>query len=100
MSQVKTYKRLEPVQKLAIVNARLRHGDLSNIAKSTESNPTTVRNVIEGKVENLRILNVAYDKVRQRKKNSEVIRTLELSNKKKSQTKEVPAKATTKVTAK
>jgi len=92
MSQVKTYKRLEPIQKLAIVNARLRHGDLSKIAKATESNPTTVRNVIEGKVENLKILNAAYDKVRQRKKNSEVIRTLELASKKKAQAQVVTSK--------
>lgn len=93
MSQVKTYKRLEPVQKLAIVNSRLRHGDLSSIAKSTSSNPITVKNVIEGNVENLRILNVAYDKVRSRRKNSEVIRTLELnSNKKKNLTQLATAK--------
>lgn len=69
-----TYKKLTAVQKLVVVNQRLRHGDMSKVAKRTEFSPTTVKNVIEGKTENDRVLNVAYDLTRGRKKNFQVIK--------------------------
>lgn len=86
------YKKLEPAQKLAIVNARLRHGDISKIARVVDTNTTKVKNVIDGTVEDSRILNVAYDTVRQRKKNSEVIRSLQIANKKANQVQAVTSK--------
>jgi len=81
MSNV-TYKKLEPIQKLAIVNARLRHGDMSKIAKKTNSNPAAVKKVIEGLAEDKKILNVAYNAVRNRKKNFQVIKELQVASKK------------------
>jgi hypothetical protein len=77
-----TYKKLESVQKLAIVNSRLRHGDMAKIAKNSDSNPTSVRNVIEGIKEDKRILNAAYEIVRRRKKNFHVIKDLQIAQKK------------------
>ena len=35
MSEKKTYKKLTPVQKLVVVNARLRRGDMSKVANIT-----------------------------------------------------------------
>jgi predicted transcriptional regulator len=69
-----TYKKLSTVQKLVVVNQRLRHGDMSKVARKTEFSPTTVKNVIEGKTENGRVLNAAYDLTRGRKKNFQVIK--------------------------
>ena len=73
MSEKKTYKKLTPVQKLVVVNARLRRGDMSKVSNITGFSPTTVRTVLEGRSFNDRILNVAYDMTRQRKKNFQVI---------------------------
>lgn len=73
-NQKSTYKKLEPNQKLASVNARLRHGDMSKVAKKTGFSSTTVSGVLEGRIENMRILNVAYDLTRNRKKNFKVIK--------------------------
>ena len=72
----KTYQKIKPVQKLIVVNSRLRHGDMSKIAKSTGVSPYTVKSVIEGKQENFKVLNVAYDVTRGRKKNFQVIQTM------------------------
>lgn len=72
----KTYKRLTPVQKLVVVNQRLRHGDMSKVAKKTGFSSSTVSSVLEGRSENERILNVAYDMTRNRKKNFQVIKDL------------------------
>lgn len=79
-----TYKKLKPVQKLAIVNSRLRHGDVAKVAKATGYSSPAVRNVLEGSSENNRILNVAYDLTRNRKKNFQVIK--DLTSKKKTTT--------------
>lgn len=76
MSEKKTYKKLTPVQKLVVVNARLRHGDMSKVAKKTGFSPTTVKTVVEGRSTNERILNAAYDVTRQRKKNFQVIKDM------------------------
>jgi hypothetical protein len=76
MSQSKTYKKLQPVQKLVVVNSRLRHGDMSKVAKKTGFSSSTVSSVLEGRTENERILNVAYDMTRNRKKNFQVIKDL------------------------
>jgi len=76
MSEKKTYKKLTPVQKLVVVNARLRHGDMAKIAQRTGFSSTTVRTVVEGRSLNDRILNTAYDMTRQRKKNFQVIKDM------------------------
>lgn len=73
MSEKKTYKKLTPVQKLVVVNARIRRGDMAKVANITGFSSTTVRTVLEGRSFNDRILNVAYDMTRQRKKNFQVI---------------------------
>lgn len=76
MSEKKTYKKLTPVQKLVVVNARLRHGDMAKVAKRTGFSSTMVKTVVEGRSVNDRILNTAYDMTRQRKKNFKVIKDM------------------------
>lgn len=76
MSEKKTYKKLTPIQKLVVVNARLRHGDMSKVAKKTGFSPAMVKTVVEGRSANDRILNTAYDMTRQRKKNFQVIKDM------------------------
>jgi predicted transcriptional regulator len=76
MSKTKTYKKLQPVQKLIVVNSRLRHGDMSKVAKKTGFSSTLVSSVIKGNSENGKILNAAYDMTRSRKENFQVIRDL------------------------
>jgi hypothetical protein len=76
MSEKKTYKKLTPVQKLVVVNARLRHGDMSKVAKKTGFSQAMVKTVVEGRSFNDRILNTAYDMTRQRKKNFQVIKDM------------------------
>ena len=71
-----TYKRLQPNEKLAVVNGRLRHGDMSKVAKKTGVSSTTVTSVIEGRKEDMKVLNAAYNITRSRKKNFQVIKQL------------------------
>ncbi len=73
---MKTYKKLTPVQKLVVVNARLRRGDMAKVANMTGYSPTTVGSVLEGRTFNDRVLNTAYDITRQRKKNFHVIKDM------------------------
>ena len=73
MTEKKTYRKLTPVQKLVVVNSRLRHGDMSKVAKKTGFSSSTVSSVLEGRTENERVLNTAYDITRSRKKNFQVI---------------------------
>jgi hypothetical protein len=70
------YRKIKPVQKLVVVNSRLRHGDLSKVARITGFSPSTVKSVIEGNTENFRVLNAAYDVTRSRKKNFQVIKDM------------------------
>ena len=76
MSIQKPFKRLTPVQKLVVVNARLRRGDMAKVANITGYSPTTVGSVLEGNSFNDRILNAAYDMTRFRKKNFHVIKDM------------------------
>lgn len=71
-----TYQKVKPVQKLIVVNSRLRHGDLSKVARIAGVSPTTVKSVIEGNSENFKVLNAAYDVTRSRKKNFQVIKDM------------------------
>ena len=70
------YKKLQPVQKLVVVNQRLRHGDVSRVSKETGFSSSKVTSVLDGKSEEQRILNVAYNLTRNRKKNFQVIKAL------------------------
>jgi len=70
------YTKLKPVQKLVVVNSRLRHGDMSKVSKKTGFSSSKVSSVLRGKSENDRILNVAYDLTRNRKENFKVIQDL------------------------
>ena len=70
------YKKVEPIQKLVIVNQRMRHGDVSKISKKLETTSHKVNSVLDGKSEDSKILNAAYNMTRNRKKNTQVIKTL------------------------
>ena len=76
MQERKSYRKLTPTEKLVVVSSRLRHGDMSKVAKKTGFSSSTVSSVLEGRTENERILNTAYDITRGRKKNFQVIKTL------------------------
>ena len=76
-----TYQKLQPIQKLVVVNSRLRHGDMSKIAKKVGISSTTVKSVIEGNSDNERVLNAAYNITRSRKKNFHVIKDFQTSSK-------------------
>jgi hypothetical protein len=71
-----SYKKLTYLQKVSIVNRKLRIGDISRIAEATEYSSTHVSDVLSGKRFNNRILNEAYDTVRGRVSNPERIKTL------------------------
>jgi len=75
-----TYKKLDPTQKLVSVNARLRHGDMSKVAKKTGASSALVTSVIEGRKEDKKVLNAAYNMTRDRKKNFHVIKDLQKKN--------------------
>jgi hypothetical protein len=70
------YNKVQPAQKLATINSRLRHGDMSKLSKKTGFSSSLITSVIEGRTENERVLNVAYDMTRGRKKNAQVIKDL------------------------
>lgn len=54
-------------QKRAIVNAARRRGDVTRVARRTGFAISTVSEVLSGKYNNARIVNVAYDMSRGRK---------------------------------
>jgi hypothetical protein len=49
---------------------------MSKVSKTTGFSSTKITSVLEGKTENDRIINVAYDLTRKRKKNFQVIKDL------------------------
>jgi hypothetical protein len=63
------YKKLSYTQKLANYNQRKRHGDVVKIAWETNYSEAHVSDVLNGKYENTRIMNRAYDNARGRKVN-------------------------------
>ncbi len=71
-----SYKKLTYLQKVSIVNRKLRIGDISRVAEATGYSITYVSDIISGKHFNNRILNEAYDTVRGRVSNPERIKTL------------------------
>ena len=71
-----SYKKLTYLQKVSIVNRKLRIGDIAKIAEQTEYSSTHVSDVLSGRRFNNQILNEAYDTVRGRISNPQKIRTL------------------------
>ena len=71
-----SYRKLTYLQKLSIVNRKLRIGDVARIAENTEYSPSHVSNVISGYDQNLRIVNNAYNMVRDRMANPQKIKAL------------------------
>lgn len=63
------YKKLSYTQKLANYNQRKRNGDVVKIAWETFYSETHVSDVLNGKYENNRIMNKAYDTARGRRAN-------------------------------
>jgi hypothetical protein len=64
-----SYRKLNYTQKLANYNQRKRHGDVVKIAWETSYSEAHVSDVLNGKYENTRIMNKAYDTARGRKVN-------------------------------
>jgi hypothetical protein len=67
MENKKTRSQLSMNQKRAIVKAARRRGDVTRIARRTGFAISTVSEVLSGKYNNARIVNVAYDMSRGRK---------------------------------
>ena len=67
MENKKTRLQLSMNQKRAIVKAARRRGDVTRIARRTGFAISTVSEVLSGKYNNARIVNVAYDMSRGRK---------------------------------
>jgi hypothetical protein len=68
-----SYRKMSYIQKLAIVNNRKRHGDVTATAIATEYSPSYVSEVLSGKYCNERIINRAYDRARGRIENTELV---------------------------
>jgi hypothetical protein len=68
-----SYRKLSYSQKLAIVNNRKRHGDITATAIETDYSPNYVSEVLSGKHYNERILNRAYNRARARIENAHLV---------------------------
>ena len=64
-----SYQKLSYTQKLVNYNQRKRFGDVTVIAERTGYSTTHVSDVLNGKYENSRIMNAAYDRARGRNVN-------------------------------
>ena len=64
-----SYQKLSYTQKLVNYNQRKRFGDVTVIAERTGYSTTLVSDVLNGKYENSRIMNAAYDRARGRNVN-------------------------------
>jgi hypothetical protein len=69
----KTYVKRTPIEKLAIVNSRFRSGDLQKVVTKTGFKTPVVTKTINGNVINEKVLNYAFDMVRNRKPNLELL---------------------------
>jgi hypothetical protein len=67
------YKIRTYIQKCIIANRRLRSGDVSRISQRTGYSKTHVHDVLKGKEFNTKIMNKAFDMLRGRIQNSELI---------------------------
>jgi hypothetical protein len=68
-----TYRKLPYTAKLAVINSRLRSGDVTNVANRTGFSTSFTSEVIGGIYRNDRIVNRAYDMTRGRIKNTQLI---------------------------
>jgi len=68
-----SYRKLPYTAKLAVINSRLRQGDVANVAERTGFSPSFTSEVIGGIYRNDRIVNRAYDMTRGRIKNTQLI---------------------------
>ena len=68
-----TYRKLPYTAKLAVINSRLRQGDVSEVATRIGFSPSFTSEVIGGIYRNDRIVNRAYDMTRGRIKNTQLI---------------------------
>lgn len=71
-----SYRKLTYIQKAALVNRKLRAGDITRIAENTGYSNTHVSDVISGKYFNDQLLNAAYDMTRGRVSNVKKINDL------------------------
>lgn len=74
-----SYRKLTYIQKVSLVNRKLRIGDVSIIAGETGYSATHVSDVLRGKQINERILNKAYDFTRGRVTNATKIEKMQNS---------------------
>lgn len=68
-----TYRKLPYTAKLAVINQRLRQGDLVKVAERAGYSPNYTSEVIAGLYQNTKIVNKAFDMTRGRIKNSKLI---------------------------
>ena len=61
------YRKLNRTAKMAVIAAKRQHGDLTQISFRTGYSVSHVCNVLHGRDQNSRILNFAYNMVRNRK---------------------------------
>lgn len=64
-----TKNRLSQAEKLSVIQARRRRGDITHIAQRTGFAVSTVSEALAGKFSNTEIVNAAYTMTRQRKPN-------------------------------
>lgn len=69
-SKRSSYNKLSYIQKVSIINRRLRLGDITNVSVATGYSATHVSDVVAGKYFNDRIINEAYDVTRGRISNA------------------------------
>jgi hypothetical protein len=71
-----SYTKRSYIQKAAIVNRRLRKGDITKVAGATGYSITHVSDVLRGNYFNTRIVNEAFDMTRGRQSNEYKLTTL------------------------
>jgi hypothetical protein len=71
-----SYRKLTYIQKMSLINRKLRMGDVSTVAEATGYSTTHVSDVLSGKQFNDRIVNEAYDYTRGRLANTIKIQRL------------------------
>lgn len=69
----KSYNTRTYIQKAVITNRRVRRGDVSKISESTGYSTAYISDVMTGKTFNNRIMNKAFNMVRGRKENLELL---------------------------
>ena len=65
-----SYRKLNSSAKLAVINSRMRRGDVGRVAKATGFSASFTSEVLSAKKSNDRIVNKAYDMTRGRMRNS------------------------------